>query len=182
LTSSSKRKKYVLSGIIIIAAVAIAAGIVFFALQEHPHDNVLSLPDIVAPSGWYTHHLDTISSSSFLIFTRDSVLPVRSATELGAYGEQIDVDVATTTVSPTDYIINEGFFDDPAGKVFDSNWSTLNNRPLFMIRGEDAEGADFKAEFLFTSSTVYNFNLYPDSAKDYGDFQKIINEVSLKLR
>jgi hypothetical protein len=178
-----KRKKYILGGIIIIAAgIVIAAGIIFFVLQERSHDNVLSLPDIAAPNGWYAHHLDTVSSSSFLIFTRDPVLPVRNATESGAYGEQIDVDVATTTFSAKDYIINEGFFDDPAGKVFDSNWSTLNERPLFTIRGEDAEGTDFKAEFLFASGTVYEFDLHPDDVKDYGDFQKIVNEVAGGLR
>jgi hypothetical protein len=177
-----KRKKYILGGIIIIAAAVIVASIIFFVLQKHWHNNILELPDIAAPNGWYAHHLDAISSSSFLIFTRDPVLPVRNATESGAYGEQIDVDVATTTFSPKDYIANEGFFDDPAGKVFDSNWSTLNGRPLFTIRGEDAEGTDFKAEFLFASDTVYEFDLNPDDAKDYSDFQKIVNEVAGGLR
>jgi hypothetical protein len=175
------RKKYFIGIVIIVAALIIAVALVFLALKERSHDNVLSLPDIAAPSGWYAHHIDTMSPS-FLIFTRDPVLPVRSATELGAYGEQIDVDVATTTLSPQDYIVHEGFFDDPAGQVFDSNWSTLNNRPLFTIRGEDAEGTDFKAEYLFASSTVYEFDLYIDDAKNYGDFQKIVNEVSVKLR
>jgi len=170
-----------LGGAIIITAVVIAVGIVSLVLQKHSSKNVLSLPDIAAPSGWYAHHIDTMSPS-FLIFTRDPVLPVRSATELGAYGEQIDVDVATTTLSPQDYIAHEGFFDDPAGQVFDSSWSTLNERPLFVIRGEDAEGTDFKAEFLFASGTVYEFDLYIDDAKDYGDFQKIISEASLELR
>ena len=175
-----KRKKYIWGDAIIIAVVVVAAGIVFLTLQKRSHDDILSLPDIAAPSGWYAHHIDTMSPS-FLIFTRDPVLPMRSATELGTYGEQIDVDVATTTLSPQDYITHEGFFDDPAGQVFDSNWSTLNNRPLFVIRGEDAEGTDFKAEFLFASSTVYEFDLYIDDAKDYGDLENIVNEVSQEL-
>jgi hypothetical protein len=181
LASSFKRKKYILGSVILIAAIAIAAWIVFFILQERARDTILALPDIAAPSGWYAHTTNEMGPS-FLIFTRNSVLPTIGATEGYAYGEQIDVDVATTTLSPEAFIAHQGYFNDPAGKVFDSNWSTLGGRPLFAIRGEDAEGADFKAEFLFASDMVYNFNLYPDDAKDYGDLQKIIREVSGELR
>jgi hypothetical protein len=178
---SSKKKKYIWGGAIIIAAIALAAWIIFFTLQKRTSENVLSLPDIAAPDGWYAHHLDTINPFSFLMFTRDPVLPVRNATELGTYGEQIDVDVATTTLSPQDYITNEGFFDDPAGQVFDSNWSMLGTRQLFTIRGEDAEGGMFKAEFLFASGTVYEFDLNPDDTKDYDNLEKIVSEVSREL-
>jgi hypothetical protein len=175
-------RKYLIAGIILLAAVVVSAAIVFHALHLRRGGDALALPDITAPSGWYAHHFDTISSSSFLIFARDPVLPVRNATELGAYGEQIDVNVATTTFSPQDYIARQGFFDDPVGKVFDSSWNTLNGRPLFTIRGENAEGTDFKAEFLFASDAVYSFDLYPDDAKDYSDFQKIVDEVAGELR
>ena len=175
------RKKYFIGIVIIIAALIIAATLVFFALKNRPNDAVLALPDIAAPNGWYAHRVNDIGPQ-FILYTRSSTLPNIGATEGAAWGEQIDVDVATTTLSPEAFIANQGYFNDLVGKVFDSNWSTLNNRPLFMIRGEDAEGADFKAEFLFTTSTVYNFNLYPDDAKDYGDFQKIINAVSGELR
>lgn len=176
------RKKYFIGIVIIVAALIIAATLVFFALKDRPNDVALALPNIAAPDGWYAHHLDTVSPTSFLIFTRNPVLPARNATELGAYGEQIDVDISTTTYSPVDYIAREGFFDDPAGQVFDSGWSTLSDRPLFTIRGEGAEGEMFKAEFLFASGTVYEFDLDPDNAKDYGDLQKIVNEIAGELR
>jgi hypothetical protein len=174
-------QKYFIGGIVLLVAVAIVAAILFYTLHSRPSSDVLVLSDSAAPSGWYAHHLDIISSSSFLILTRDPILPVRNATEMGAYGEQIDVDVATTTFSPNDYIANEGFFGDPAGSVLDSSWSTLGGRPLFVIRGESAEGESFKAEFLFAGDAVYSFNLYPDDAKDYGDLQKVVDEVAREL-
>jgi hypothetical protein len=176
--SSFKRKKYIFGGIIIIAAAAIAVGIVFFALQERPHNNVLSLPDIAAPGGWYAHPI----SNTNLIFTRDKILPTIGATEGYAYGEQIDVDIATTTLSPDDYVANEGLTGQLA-EVFgaSSSWSILENHRIFITEfaGEADKTMD---KILFSSGTVYEFMLYPDNAKDYGDFQKIIDEVSGELR
>ena len=176
--SYSKRKKYILGGVIIAAGVLIAAGIIFFASQKRSSENVLSLPAIAAPSGWYAHPI----SNTNLIFTRDKILPKIGATEGYAYGEQIDVDVATTTLSPADYLANEGL-TGPLAETFgaSSSWSMLENHRIFTT--EFAGEADkTMSKFLFASGTVYEFMLYPDDAKDYGDFQKIINEVSGVLR
>jgi hypothetical protein len=57
----------------------------------------------------------------------------------------------------------------------------LGTRQLFTIRGEDAEGGMFKAEFLFASGTVYEFDLNPDDTKDYDNLEKIVSEVSREL-
>ena len=173
------RKKYFIGIVIIVAAVIIATTLILFALKDRPNNAVLALPDIPAPSGWYAHRIDSIGPQ-FILYTRSSTLPNIGATEGTAWGEQIDVDVATTTLSPEDYIAHEGF-DGPAGQIFESGWSTLNNYRLFTIQGQGAEGELFKSEFLFTSSTVYNFNLYPDDAKDYVDLDRIVDEIARRL-
>lgn len=173
------RKKYFIGIVIIIAAVTIAASLIFFALKNRPNDAVLSLPDIAAPSGWYSHHIKDIGPQ-FILYTRSSTLPNLGATEGTAWGEQIDVDVATTTLSPEDYITHEGF-DGPEGQIFESGWGTLDDFRLFTIRGQGAEGELFKAKFLFTSGTVYSFNLYPDDAKDYADLNLIVDEIAQRL-
>lgn len=174
------RKKYSISVVIIATALIIAASLIFFTFKNRPNDAVLALPNIAAPNGWYAHRIDTIGPQ-FLLYTRSSTLPNIGATEGTAWGEQIDVDIATTTLSPEDYIANEGFFDDPAGQVFESGWSMLDNYRLFTIRGQGAEGELFKSEFLFASGTVYNANLYPDDAKDYADLHRIVNEIAQRL-
>ena len=174
------RKKYFIGIVIIVAALIIAAALVFFALKDRPNDAVLALPDIAAPNGWYAHRINDIGPQ-FILYTRSSTLPNIGATEGAAWGEQIDVDVATTTLSPEDYIAHEGF-DGPAGQIFESGWAMLNNYRLFTIRGQGAEGELFKSEFLFASGTVYNFNLYPDDAKDYADLDRIVGEISVGLR
>ena len=101
--------------------------------------------------------------------------------EIQSYGFDMALMLEATVALHKREADHEGF-DGPAGQIFELGWAMLKNYRLFTIRGQGAEGELFKSEFLFASGTVYNFNLYPDDAKDYADLDRIVGEVSVGLR
>lgn len=115
------------------------------------------------PAGWYAHIRDT-STITNVILTKEKELPNVGATELAAYGEQIDISISTTSLSAEAYIEKQGL---TAPIATQQRWNTFEGHKMFSV--SLPMGSTI---ILFGGNKVQTFiSNYPE---DSADFWKVI--------
>jgi len=131
------------------------------------------LSDIDTPAGWYQHRL----SRSHILITAQKDLPDIGATEMYAYGDQVSVSIATTTLTPEEWMSQQEWLDDPAlarSKV----WIKLHGHMMLQV-GHETEALPALTAYLFVKDLVYTISLYPyPGGKALGVFNDLVEKYS----
>jgi hypothetical protein len=136
-----------------------------------------TLPDVSVSAGWYAHRQNYAS----IIFTKTANLPLATATEGYAYGEQIDVSAEQFT--PGWAGMNIGNTSGTMGEPPANEWGTLDGyRTIETVMATEADNQEIFAVFDPARYTVYEFTLYPyPNSADEAVFQSMIGNFAKGL-
>lgn len=125
-------------------------------------DSYLPLPEKL-PAGWYAHRT---SDTSFLI-TLQKDLPNIGATEGFAYGDQVGVSLATTTLTLQAWVAGQQWLDDTA-LIISKNWVEAHGHTMLQVEHQ-TEASPELLDYLFMGNRVYTITLYPDKGAGLSD-------------
>ena len=125
-------------------------------------DSYLPLPEKLS-AGWYAHR--TSDTSFFITMQKD--LPNIGATEGFAYGDQVGVSLATTTLTPQVWVSEQQWLNDTA-LIISKNWVEAHGHTMLQIEHQ-TEASPELTDYLFVGDRVYTITLYPDKGAGLSD-------------
>jgi hypothetical protein len=134
-------------------------------------DSYLPLPEKL-PDGWYAHR--TSDTSFFITLQKD--LPNIGATEGYAYGDQVGVSLATTTLTPQLWVAGQQWLDDTA-LIISKNWVEAHGHTMLQVEHQ-TEASPELTDYLFVGDRVYTITLYPDKGAGLAIFSNLQEKYS----
>ncbi len=143
--------------------------------QNPPTTNSNPSPTLVfPPNGWYVYnHSDIPNLQTSMMLTKQKTYPTGycEGTEGACFGEQINISVSTTTLTPEQYVAHITVYPI----LSTQKWNTLNGYKTFSMTYTTEVSSETDGLYLFAGRKVYQFSLYPSAEKNRNDFQQVVN-------